>query len=114
MKEKGTVSAHPFSDWCGPDEVFRTQYKTLALRLSRIGVKSVTLGLSGGLDSTLCLLVAVEAFRALKLPKSAIRVYTMPGFGTTKRTKGNAELLCEGLGLDLETSDITQACIQHF
>ena len=114
MKEKGTVSAHPFSDWCGPDEVFRTQYEALALRLSRIGVKSVTLGLSGGLDSTLCLLVAVEAFRALKLPKSAIRVYTMPGFGTTKRTKGNAELLCEGLGLDLETIDITKACIQHF
>ena len=114
MKEKGFVSAHPFSDWCGPDEVFRIQCNALAVRLGRIGVKSVTVGLSGGLDSTLGLLVAAEAFKILKLPKSALKVYTMPGFGTTKRTKGNAELLCEGIGLNLETIDISKACLQHF
>ena len=114
MKKACTLSAHPFSDWCSPEEVFRTQSAALATRLNRIGVKSVTVGLSGGLDSTLCLIVAVDAFKSLKLPKSGIRVYTMPGFGTTKRTKGNAELLCEGLGLELETIDITKACIQHF
>jgi NAD+ synthase (glutamine-hydrolysing) len=114
MKKSRSISAHPFSDWCSPDEVFRVQFSSLATRLDRIGVKSVTIGLSGGLDSTLCLLVAVAAFNELKLPKSGIRVYTMPGFGTTNRTKGNAELLCEGLGLKLESIDITSACIQHF
>ena len=114
MKKKDDVSARPFSDWCSPEQVFMTQYAALAIRLDRIGVKSVMIGLSGGLDSTLCLLVAVEAFKVLRLPRRAIKVYTMPGFGTTKRTKGNAERLCEGLGLKLETIDITKACLQHF
>lgn len=114
MKRNSAISAHPFRDWCPPEQVFRTQFISLAIRLDRIGVKSVTIGLSGGLDSTLCLLVAVEAFKLLKLPKRNIRVYTMPGFGTTKRTKGNAELLGEGLGVKVETIDITKACLQHF
>ena len=114
MKNPSAISAHPFSDWCAPEEVFRMQSEALAARLDRIGVKSVTIGLSGGLDSTLCLLVAVDAFRRLKLPKNAIKAYTMPGFGTTKRTRGNAGLLCEGLGLELETIDITRACTRHF
>ena len=114
MKKKTAISAHPFRDWCDPEQVFRTQFISLAIRLDRIGVKSVTIGLSGGLDSTLCLLVAVEAFKLLRLPKKNIKVYTMPGFGTTKRTKGNAELLCEGLGIKVETIDITKACLQHF
>ena len=91
-----------------------TQYAALAIRLDRIGAKSVTIGLSGGLDSTLCLLVAVEAFKILRLPRKSIKVYTMPGFGTTGRTRGNAETLCEGLGLKLETIDIRKSCLQHF
>ena len=114
MKNTNSISPHPFSDWCSPEEVFKTQVSSLATRLERIGIKSVTVGLSGGLDSTLCLLVAVEAFKTMKLSKTGIKVYTMPGFGTTGRTKGNAELLCEGLGLNLETIDITKACLQHF
>ena len=114
MKSKSSISAHPFSDWCSPAQVFMTQFAALAHRLDRIGVKSVTIGLSGGLDSALCLLVAVEAFKALRLPMSAIKVYTMPGFGTTRRTKGNAGLLCRGLGVELETIDIKKACLQHF
>ncbi len=114
MKKTTSVSAYPFRAWCDPEQVFRTQFISLAIRLDRIGVKSVTIGLSGGLDSTLCLLVAVEAFKLLGLPKRNIRVYTMPGFGTTRRTKGNAELLCEGLGVKVETIDITKACLQHF
>ena len=114
MKAKPSVSPHPFSDWCQPEQVFRTQSAALAIRLDRIGVKSVTIGLSGGLDSALCLLVAVEAFKIMRLPRRGIKVYTMPGFGTTKRTKGNAELLCEGLGVKVETIDITKACLQHF
>ena len=114
MKQQCSISAHPFSDWCGPEEVFRVQTSSLATRLRRIGVKSVTIGLSGGLDSTLCLLVAVAAFKSLRLPKSGMKVYTMPGFGTTERTRCNAELLCEGLGVNVEVIDITKACVQHF
>ena len=114
MKKKETISAHPFDDWCAPETVFNIQSKGLAGRLESIGAKSVTIGLSGGLDSTLCLLVAVEAFARLGLPNSSIKVYTMPGFGTTQRTKGNAEQLCRGLGLELETIDITKSCLQHF
>ena len=114
MKNTNSISPHPFSDWCSPEEVFKTQVSFLATRLGRIGIKSVTVGLSGGLDSTLCLLVAVEAFKTMKLSKTGIKVYTMPGFGTTGRTKGNAELLCEGLGLNLEAIDITKGCLQHF
>ena len=114
MKKKETISAHPFDDWCAPETVFDVQCEGLARRLGRIGAKSVTIGLSGGLDSTLCLLVAVETFGRLGLPQDGIKAYTMPGFGTTRRTKGNAGRLCRGLGLKLETIDITKACLQHF
>ena len=99
---------------CDPADVYERQVAALTTRLSRIGVRDVTIGISGGLDSALCLLVAVGAFDRLGLPRSGIHVYTMPGFGTTSRTKGNADMLCEGLGLALETIDITPACRQHF
>jgi len=99
---------------CEPNKVFETQVRGLVARLKAIGCKAVVIGLSGGLDSTLALIVAWEAFRRMKLPLSGIHTYTMPGFGTTKRTKGNAELLCEGLGLRLETISIVRACRQHF
>lgn len=99
---------------CEPSDVYGRQVAALATRLSRIGVKDVTIGISGGLDSALCLMVAAGAFERLCLPRSGIHVYTMPGFGTTTRTKGNADKLCEGLGLALETIDITSACRQHF
>ena len=97
-----------------PSEVFATQVKGLAARLKAIKCRDVVIGLSGGLDSTLALLVADAAFAKLKLDKRGIHVYTMPGFGTSKRTKGNAELLCEGLGLRIETISIAKACKQHF
>ena len=72
------------------------------------------LGLSGGLDSTLALLVCIESFKSLGLESSGIRCFTMPGFGTTRRTKGNAEKLCESLGLPIEVIDITEAVKLHF
>ena len=108
--KKGSVEPFP----CRPDEVFRTQVKGLAKRLKAIGCRNVCLGLSGGLDSTLALLVAEAAFRELKLDKSGIHLYTMPGFGTTRRTKGNAEKLAEGLGMKCETISIVKSCRQHF
>ncbi len=108
-RKRAATAAFP----CDPAEVFETQVSALATRLRRIGVKDVVIGISGGLDSTLCLLVAVAAFAELGLDRKGVHVYTMPGFGTSKRTKGNAGRLCEGLGLDLGTIDITKTCRMH-
>ena len=97
-----------------PGEVFSRQVVGLARRLAAIGCRDAVIGLSGGLDSALALLVTVTAFDMLGLDRAGVRVFTMPGFGTTKRTRGNAEDLAEGLGLKLEAIDITPACRQHF
>ena len=108
---KGRAASAPFP--CDPAKVYAKQVDGLALRLKRIGVKNVVIGVSGGLDSALVLLVAVGAFRKLSLPLSGIHAYTMPGFGTTKRTKTNADLLCEGLGVKMETISIAKSVRQH-
>ena len=96
-----------------PDKVFALQTAGLAARLSAIGCRSVVVGLSGGLDSALALLVVSAAFNRLGYDRKGIHVFTMPGFGTTSRTKGNAELLAEGLGLDIETIPIASICRRH-
>lgn len=96
------------------DKVFARQVKGLTARLTKMNCRSVVIGLSGGLDSTLALLVSYETFKRQKWDMKGIHLFTMPGFGTTKRTKGNAELLAEGLGLEIKTIDITKACKQHF
>ena len=108
--KKGGVKPFPMK----PAAVFAKQVAGLAKRLSAIGCRDVVIGLSGGLDSTLALLVADAAFARLGLDRRGIHVYTMPGFGTTRRTKGNAELLAEGLGLSIETISIVPACRRHF
>ena len=108
--KQGPVTPFPMA----AAKVFRLQVAGLARRLKAIGCRNCVLGLSGGLDSALALLVTNAAFEKLGFDKSGIHVYTMPGFGTTKRTKGNADLLCEGLGLKITTIDITKACRQHF
>ena len=108
---KGRAASAPFP--CDPAKVYAKQVDGLALRLKRIGVKNVVIGVSGGLDSALVLLVAVGAFRKLSLPLSGIHAYTMPGFGTTKRTKTNADLLCEGLGVKMGTISIAKSVRQH-
>ena len=108
--KKGSVEPFP----CDPGEVFAKQVAGLARRLEKIRCGDVVIGLSGGLDSALALLVAASAFDRLGLDKKGLHVYTMPGFGTTRRTKGNAGLLCEGLGVGLETISIVKACRQHF
>ena len=107
--KKGSVVPFP----CDPKKVFATQVKGLAARLKAIKCRDVVIGLSGGLDSTLALLVADAAFAKLRLDKRGIHIYAMPGFGTSKRTKGNAELLCEGLGLKLEFISIVKSVRQH-
>lgn len=95
-------------------EIFNIQCAGLAKRLESSYAKRVVLGLSGGLDSTLALLVIIETFKLLKRPLSEILVVTMPGFGTTKRTKNNAVAMAELLGVELRTIDIKPSCLQHF
>jgi len=96
------------------DAVFGRQVFGLARRLAALRCQTVVIGLSGGLDSALALLVAVGAFDLLGLDPAGIHVFTLPGFGTTKRTRGNADLLAEGLGLSCTAIDITAACRRHF
>ena len=95
-------------------EIFNIQCAGLAKRLEASRSRRAVIGLSGGLDSTLALLVVAETFKLLKRPASEILTLTMPGFGTTKRTRGNAVLLAELLGAELRMVDIRKACLQHF
>ena len=105
----------PRFPFCGrPADVFSRQVRGLSRRLAAIGCRDAVIGLSGGLDSALALLVTVASFDRLGLDRRGVHVFTMPGFGTTRRTRGNAEDLAEGLGLALETIDIAPACRLHF
>lgn len=93
-------------------EIFNIQAHGLATRLQHTGIKKIVLGLSGGLDSTLAFLVAIFALRLLGLPIANLIVVTMPGFGTTKRTRGNAEKLATAFGLTLRTIPIVKGATQ--
>ena len=95
-------------------EIFTIQSIGLAKRLKHTGSKNVTLGLSGGLDSTLGLLVIIRAFDILGLDRAGIVTVTMPGFGTTARTRNNAEHLAGLLGIPLRKIPIVDAVQQHF
>ncbi len=95
-------------------EIFAIQSTGLAKRLKHTGTKSVVLGISGGLDSTLALLVTAHAFDLLGLDRQGILAPTLPGFGTTKRTRGNAEKLVEEIGATLRVIPIHDAIKQHF
>lgn len=96
------------------EEILTMQAIGLASRIKRSKTNGVVLGLSGGLDSTLALLVCVRAMERLSLPMERIIAVTMPGFGTTKRTKGNAERLAEAFGVTLKTIPIKKAVEVHF
>jgi len=96
------------------EEIFQIQATGLATRLRHTGSKTVVIGISGGLDSTLALLVAARAFDKLKLDRRGILGVTMPGPGTTKRTRGNAEKLVGLLGAKLLVVPIEKAVKQHF
>ena len=95
-------------------EIFNIQCAGLAKRLEASHSKRAVIGLSGGLDSTLALLVVAETFKLLNRPAKEILALTMPGFGTTKRTRNNAVELAKLLGVELRTVDIQKACLQHF
>jgi NAD+ synthase (glutamine-hydrolysing) len=95
-------------------EIFSIQAVGLAKRLRHTGAQRVTLGVSGGLDSTLALLVTAKAFDLAGLPRAGIVAITMPGFGTTARTRGNAERLAGLLGATLRVIPIGDSVRQHF
>lgn len=94
-------------------EIFSIQAAGLAKRIEHVGSSGAVIGISGGLDSTLALLVAVEAMKLLGKSNSDILGITMPGFGTTDRTYNNAIDLMKCLGVTVKEISIKNACIQH-
>lgn len=114
------VRKHPFVPLAGPlldercREVTAIQTAGLVQRLRATGCKALTVGVSGGLDSTLALLIAVKAFDTLNLDRKGIYAITMPGFGTSKRTHSNAETIMEHLGVTSVEIPISEAVSQHF
>ena len=96
------------------EEILNMQAAGLATRMQHTRCKTAVIGLSGGLDSTLALVVTVHAFDMLGIDRSGIHAVTMPCFGTTSRTKSNAMRLAEAYGAALHTIDIKAAVNQHF
>ena len=115
-----TIDAHPFipanpaemADTC--EEILNIQTAGLAKRLIHTGCHTVVLGISGGLDSTLALLVCVRTFDKLGFDRKGIVGVTMPGFGTTDRTHDNALSLMQSLGISQMEISIAKAVKQHF
>lgn len=114
-----TFNPHPFvpqgselNSRC--EEIFSIQIAGLAQRLLHTGARTAVIGISGGLDSTLALLVCVKTFDKLGLSRKDILGITMPGFGTTDRTYHNAIDLMNSLGVSIREISIREACIQHF
>jgi NAD+ synthase (glutamine-hydrolysing) len=95
-------------------EAFNIQSHGLAQRLRAAAIEKVVVGVSGGLDSTQALLVAVTAMDALGLPRENILAYTLPAFATTERTRGNAWALMRALGVSAKEIDVSAQCRQMF
>lgn len=96
------------------ESILNIQSYGLKKRLLHTNANCAVIGISGGLDSTLALLVAVRAMKLADRPLSDIKAVTMPCFGTTQRTKSNAVRLCELLGVDITEIDITKSVLSHF
>jgi NAD+ synthase (glutamine-hydrolysing) len=94
-------------------DIFAMQVAALAGKLRGAHLEHLALGVSGGLDSTLALLVAAKTMDYLGKPRSNVHACTLPGFGTTKRTKDNATALCKALKVNLQNVDITDSCKSH-
>ena len=114
------VDPHPFVPSGNPEElsarcreILDIQTLGLCTRLEHIGCRTAVIGISGGLDSTLALLVTARAFDRLGWERSRIIGITMPGFGTSGRTKGNADILMEKLGITRKEISIVAATTQH-
>ena len=94
--------------------ILKMQAMGLKKRLAHTNSKRIVVGLSGGLDSALALLVMVKAVDSLNMDRKSILAVTMPCFGTTSRTKSNAEILANGLGVDFKSVNISEAVERHF
>ncbi|HTU91610.1 MAG TPA: NAD(+) synthase [Gemmataceae bacterium] len=113
------IEAHPFvpqgkeqlRDRC--EEIFHIQVAGLAKRLEHIGTPPVAIGISGGLDSTLALLVACKTMDTLAAPRQRILAFTLPGFGTSNRTRDNARALMRQLGVTAREVDIRSLCLEE-
>jgi len=115
-----TVEAHPFVPRAGDeladrcDEIFHIQVAGLARRLEQIGKPPVAIGVSGGLDSTLALVVTCKTFDLIGVPRSKILGFSLPGFGTTSRTRTNAAALMSQLGVTSREIDIRPLCLAEW
>ena len=105
-------NGYTLKEYC--NEVFTIQAAALAKRLAYTGAKTCVIGISGGLDSTLALLVTAKACDIIGKPRNCITAVTMPGFGTSDRTYNNALTLMQALGTKIREISIKDACIQHF
>ncbi|MBP7373643.1 MAG: NAD(+) synthase [Prevotella sp.] len=119
FKLEREVDPHPFIPHTNDmkkscEEIFNIQVMGLAKRIVHTNSKTVVIGISGGLDSTLALLVCVRTFDKLKLDRHGIVGVTMPGFGTTDRTYNNAISLMKRLGITIREVGIAKSVIQHF
>jgi NAD+ synthase (glutamine-hydrolysing) len=117
---KRRVDPHPFvpSNEAERDirckEIFSIQTAGLGKRLSHTGVKNAVIGISGGLDSTLALIVTAKTFDLLGIPRKNITAITMPGFGTTDATYNNSLQLIKSFGAEAREINIKESCLQHF
>ena len=114
------ISPHPFVPDGAADRAARCRYilniqaHGLKKRLAHTGAKTAVVGISGGLDSCLALLAAAHAMDLLGRPRTDILAVTMPCFGTTLRTRSNAEALCSALGVTFRTVEIARTVRSHF
>ena len=113
------INPHPFvpggaalNERC--EEIFAIQTSALAKSIVHTGARSIVVGISGGLDSTLALLVCVKTMDMLQRPRKEVIGITMPGFGTTDRTYNNALSLMQSLDITIKEISIKEACIRHF
>ncbi|MER3415291.1 MAG: NAD(+) synthase [Gemmataceae bacterium] len=115
---KRPLSGHPFVPQASEEleqrcyEIFQIQVCGLAKRLAHVGQQRVTIGISGGLDSTLALLVTCKTFDRLGWSRQQVEAWTLPGFGTTPRTLHNARALMQHLGVSANEADIRLLCLQ--
>jgi len=96
------------------EEILRIQAAGLKKRMEHTHSQAAVIGISGGLDSCLALLAAVRAMEKMGRPASDVHAITMPCFGTSRRTRSNAEILCEELGVQFEEISIRETVLQHF
>lgn len=96
------------------EDILNIQTAGLAKRMAHTGAHTLVIGVSGGLDSTLALIICARACQRLGLPMSTIHAVTMPGFGTTGRTYANAVRMIQLLGADFKEVNIKEACLLHF